>query len=130
MDKAGTERIGIGKRPVTRGRGLRYLLVGLLMTHGQATVSEMATALTEAGHSLPGRPSKVISDALRWEVAHGRVVRVARGVYRLGRLSRSTARRVRILARRADEWFESKARDVLPAPSTPPWTDLQWLWAR
>jgi hypothetical protein len=150
-------RFGYGGREL-RGRGLRFLLLDVLLRRGQASVGEMVEVLVEQGHVFRGRPSKVVSDALRWEVGHGRVVRVARGVYRVGRVARSRVRRVGILAVRSAVWFGSMRRRVVPAPFPydprepwplqrcsqrspcrgswpcscglePPWSDLRWLWA-
>jgi hypothetical protein len=158
MDTAEFDYDWIIDPQILRGRSLRYLLVDILMTYRQATVAEMVTLLAERGHTLNGRPSKVISDALRWEIGHGRVVRVSRGVYRLGRVSRSTRRRVRLLAYKAAVWMQLTARKILPPPfphdprqpyppqpctnrnpcsgtspcrcgTFPPWCDLNWLWA-
>ena len=46
--------------------------------------------LEGAGYRIKGRASKAVSDALRWEAAHGRVVRLGRGRYDTGRIPRST----------------------------------------
>lgn len=67
----------------------------------EVTVAELVGAFRATGIGTGGRLSKDISDALRWEVSHGRVVRVGRGRYRAGRIPRTTAGRVRMRARRA-----------------------------
>lgn len=73
------------------GRDLRYLLtIVLLDVGGPMTVSDLTTAVERAGFEVDGRPSKTISDALRWEIRKGRVVRADRRVYVTGRIPRST----------------------------------------
>ena len=47
------------------------------------TVAELVQVLRAEGYDLGGRESMVVSDALRWEVARGRVVRRRRGRVRL-----------------------------------------------
>ncbi|MGF1596932.1 MAG: hypothetical protein ACFCVK_08355, partial [Acidimicrobiales bacterium] len=54
-----------------RGRGLRFVLVAELMARGEATVAELVQVVVGAGFDVAGRASKVISDALRWEVRRG-----------------------------------------------------------
>jgi hypothetical protein len=74
-----------------RGIELRYALVVLLLDRGQPTdVKAMVAALEAGGRRLAGRPGKAVSDALRWEVRRGRVVRLGRGRYAPGRMPRST----------------------------------------
>ena len=72
------------------GRGQRYVLTELLFDHGPLRVAEIVALLHDQGLVVGGRPSKTVSDALRWEVAHGRVVRLGRGLYGPGRMPRST----------------------------------------
>jgi hypothetical protein len=72
------------------GRGQRYVLTELLFDHGPLRVAEIVALLHTEGLMVGGRPSKTVSDALRWEVAHGRVVRLGRGLYGPGRMPRST----------------------------------------
>jgi len=52
---------------------------------------------------VQGRPSKAVSDALRWEIEHGRVRRLGRGRYGPAYIPRSTDYRIhqRVLALRA-----------------------------
>ena len=101
-----------------RGIELRYVLTMALAVCGPQSVAELADELDRQGFSVGGRPSKAISDALRWEVAHGRVRRSGRGRYRSGCIPRSTEHRIwkRVLALRRegqlslgvgqfDEWF-------------------------
>ncbi|QXC63527.1 hypothetical protein KSP35_13525 [Aquihabitans sp. G128] len=77
------------------GIELRYLLTLHLVAAGPSTVKELVDVVDRAGFVLAGRPSKVISDALRWEVARGRVVRLGRGSYGARRVPRSTFQRMR-----------------------------------
>ncbi len=110
------------------------------------TVAEMVELTAAHGFTLTGRASKVISDALRWEVARGRVVRTGRGVYEYGRAPRTTARRIRIFARQCLAWTAAVARGETPPPLPPvpshrawhsdledpyrpPWPYLDWLWS-
>ena len=44
---------------------------------------------------LSENPSKAVSDALRWEVRRGRVVKVARATYRATDWPRTTTHRIR-----------------------------------
>jgi hypothetical protein len=74
------------------GRPLRWVLLVVLSDNGSPmTVAELASAVERMGFAVSGRASKTVSDALRWEVRRGRVVRVARSTYRLGYLAASTA---------------------------------------
>lgn len=65
------------------------------------TVAELVDVVTREGVEPGGRPSKVISDALRAEVAKGWVRRVGRGLYAPGRLPRSSKSRLRARLERA-----------------------------
>src|SRR3546814_16792653 len=74
----------------TSGRELRYTLTIVLAdVRRTLTVPELLEALNRLGLTAAGRPAKTISDALRWEVRKGRVVQLARGRYRTGRIPRS-----------------------------------------
>jgi len=76
-------------------------------------VAELVTELERGGFVLAGRPSKEISDALRWEVARGRVVRVGRGRYRAAAIPGATRRRIRKVARqRTDQVGSWRARQA------------------
>ena len=93
----------------------------------------MVRHLAAIGRPAPEPPHKSVSDSLRWEIAHRRVVRVARGSYTAGRVDRRTAWWMR---RQLDTW-ESVARvsesppfaeppEPMPLPTTndaaiPPW---------
>ena len=87
-----------------RGIELRYVLTMHLARHGRADIAELVRALSRYGFEFAGRPSKSISDALRWEMRYGRVRRHARGVYGPGAMPRSTEYRInkRELALRAE----------------------------
>lgn len=83
------------------GRRLRRVLVVWLMdARRPMSVGELAALLARAGLSVRGRPGKVISDALRWEVRRGRVLRLGRGRYQVGAVPRTTGWRIR---KEADE---------------------------
>ena len=64
-----------------QGIELRYALTMYLLQHGPTTVDELIKALKWQGFEIGGRPSKQVSDALRWERRRGRVRRLARGLY-------------------------------------------------
>ena len=68
-----------------RGTELRYALTLYLFQHGPTTVPDLIEALDYQGFDISGRASKSVSDALRWEMGHGRVRRLARGKYGPGR---------------------------------------------
>lgn len=73
------------------GTQLRHAIcVCLLRAQTPLTVPEVVAGVEALGWSVPGRPSKTISDALRWEVAKGRVVRLDRSLYEIGIMPRST----------------------------------------
>ena len=79
-----------------RGIVLRSALVLVLLDRGgPTTVRELVSELGRCGVVTLGRPSKAISDALRWEVGRGRVRRVSRSTYVIDRVSRQTAWRMR-----------------------------------
>jgi len=83
------------------GVELRYLLSLCLWQRGPMTVRELVEAVAAGGFVLAHRPSKQVSDALRWEVRRGRAVRLGRGRYGPGRTPRSTRDRMRTrIARR------------------------------
>ncbi|UGT92403.1 hypothetical protein [Mycobacterium ostraviense] len=76
-----------------RGIELRYVLTMQLSQHGLATIAEVLDALAWHGFSVRGRASKAISDALRWEIACGRVRRLGRGRYGPSYIPRDTSTR-------------------------------------
>ncbi|MBE1546783.1 hypothetical protein GGC64_000791 [Mycobacterium sp. OAS707] len=81
-------------RHLLRGIDLRYALTMYLLQHGPTTVDELLEALEWQGFDFPGRASKQVSDALRWERGRGRVRRIARGLYGPGYVPRGTAHRI------------------------------------
>jgi hypothetical protein len=83
-----------------KGADLRYLLTTYLFDHGQASVAELIEALDYHGFSVAGLPSKMVSDALRCEIAHGRVRRIRRGRYGPVSMPRAIEHRIqqRVLA--------------------------------
>ncbi len=93
-----------GKRRSLYGIGLRYALTFQLFQHGAATVPELIEALHYHHFAISGRASKAMSDALRWEIAHGRVRRPARGRYGPAKMPRATEIRIRdrVLALRSE----------------------------
>ncbi len=142
---AGTSRADVA----LRGRGLRFVLVDELRQRRTMTVAEMVKVMAESGFDLGGRASKVISDALRWELARGRVIRLERGVYQYHKAPVSTIRRIRLFAARCRAWAVATTRMQTPPPTPPnrratpwlrqvgrgqdpnrsPWEHLGWLWA-
>jgi|SRR5215207_1255671 len=76
-----------------KGTELRYLLTTYLFDHGPATVAELVDALAYHGFCVAGRPSKSVSDALRWEMVHGRVRPQTRGRYGPVSMPRATEHR-------------------------------------
>jgi hypothetical protein len=90
-------------RVILRGIELRSLLVLVLLERRRAmTVAELVDAVDRRGFALDGRPSKAVSDALRWEVGRGRVVGVRRGVYRPGHVAKVTRHRMQARVAAAD----------------------------
>jgi hypothetical protein len=91
---------------LVRGIELRYALVRILQICGPSTVAELVDELPRWGFTVAGRPSKTISDALRWEVRRDRVRRSEdeRGFYWAGCVPRATAYRIihRVQAMRAE----------------------------
>lgn len=74
-----------------RGMDLRHLLTTLIWDADRPmTVDELVRVFGERRIRLKGRPSKTVSDALRWEVGKGRLIRVCRSTYAPGRMPRST----------------------------------------
>jgi hypothetical protein len=61
-----------------QGIELRYVLALHLAVHGPATITELIEALSWHGFCVRGRPSKAVSDALRWEIGRGRARRLHR----------------------------------------------------
>jgi hypothetical protein len=65
-----------GRHDATAGIELRYVVTIHLLSHGPASISELAEAVAWQGFAVAGRASKSISDALRWEMGYGRVRRL------------------------------------------------------
>lgn len=79
-----------------RGLLLRsILLTELDEARRSVTVAQLCVGLHRRGFTVAGRPGKVVSDALRCEVARGRVDRTGRGRYRIGYLPPTTRWRCR-----------------------------------
>jgi hypothetical protein len=95
---------GSHRAPPVRAIGglrLRELLVLTLLRDGAPmTVSALVAAVHERGFRIEGRPGKVVSDQLRYELARGRAHRVGRGVYVAGTVTRQARWRMqrRIMA--------------------------------
>lgn len=77
-----------------RGADLRYMLTRLLQLNGPATVAELVELLHSDGFAVAGRPSKTVSDTLRWEMRRDRVRRRGRGRYQEGPVPSGTAYRI------------------------------------
>jgi hypothetical protein len=77
-----------------QGIELRYALTMHLAHNGPATIAAMIDALDAQGFCVPGRASKVISDALRWEMGRDRVRRLGRGRYGPRYIPRGTEHRI------------------------------------
>jgi hypothetical protein len=75
------------------GRDLRYVLTTYI-TQGHSTVAQLVKKLAEDGYTVWGRASKVVSDALRWEIRNGRIRRLRRGVYTVAAIPKSTRHRI------------------------------------
>ena len=119
-----------------RGRVLRFLVTKELQQAGRPlTIPEIVGRLERQGFTIYGRPSKTVSDCLRWETAKRRVVRVKRGIYTFGRASRSTLRRINLLSQTAAHWIVAITRpqhqhtDHTTNQTVPkPWDNYHWLW--
>lgn len=87
-----------------RGTELRYVLTRLIQLLGPVTIPQLLAQLGEWGFTVEGRPSKTVSDALRWEIGRGRVYRCGRGTYRQGWAPRGTEYRIvaRVVALREE----------------------------
>ena len=77
------------------GLELRYALTLVLIRSGvPLTVRELVRSLERDGFTCVEPSSKSVSDALRWEIGRGRVVRVRRGVYVVGSMPKQTRSRI------------------------------------
>ena len=97
------------------GRGLRHFLVAVLANARRPM--RIAERIADEPAQLNGRPSKVISDALRWEIARGRVRKTARGVYEYATAPRSTLRFIRQRVQRLRQLLQRAT--LFPAPLPP-----------
>lgn len=79
---------------VLRGTVLRYVLICLLQEASPSTIPQLVAGLEQWGFAVDGRPSKTISDALRWERRRGRVERWGRGFYVAGDIPRGSEHRI------------------------------------
>lgn len=79
-----------------RGASVREAAVAVLINARRPlTILEIIQRLDRRGCVLPGpKPRQVLADGLGHEVKKGRVVRVRRGVYEIGRVPRTTAWRL------------------------------------
>ena len=77
-----------------RSTDLRYVLTRILQLLGPMTVAELVAELHRWGFTVAGRPSKTVSDTLRWEMRRDRVRRRGRGRYQQGAVPRSTDYRI------------------------------------
>lgn len=106
-----------------RGRQLRYLLTSILREADQPlTVAELVERCEDQGVVFTTRPSKLISDALRWEIGRRRVRRVSRGVYCYAGAPRSTRYWIRSQVREIREYLSLIQEGVTvryPWPVTP-----------
>lgn len=76
------------------GRDLRTAALALMLAHpGSWTVQQLRRSLITEGFDDPG--NHVLADALGHEVVKGRLVRVRRGTYGLGRIPPRTVSRIR-----------------------------------
>ncbi len=103
-----------------RGTDLRYCLTRLLQLMGQSSVTELVAALDDWNFTVPGRPTKTVSDALRWEMRRDRVRRRGRGRYSAAGMPRGTEHRIitRVQAMR-DAAESLKAGHNTPHPGPP-----------
>jgi hypothetical protein len=79
------------------GRDLRHAILALAASNSWRvwSIPELDAALQRCGLTVVGaQSSKVLADALGHEVYRGRMVRIARGHYRFGRMAPRTRRRV------------------------------------
>jgi hypothetical protein len=90
-------------RYALRGTELRYALTVHLFKHGPLRVPDLVDALDFDGFDIPGG-AKAVSDALRWEIGHERVRRLARGKYGPRSMPRGTEHRMnaRVMALREE----------------------------
>ena len=107
------------RRGELRGRDLRYVLTTLLReARRPLTVAELVARCEDVeGISFDGRASKIISDALRWEMGWNRVRRLSRGVYCYVGAPRSTEHWIRRRVTALRVYFaQLRVGEVVPFP--------------
>lgn len=110
---------------ILRGIELRYVLTVTLANLGSMSVADLCYELKEQGFEPAGqRASKAISDALRWEVLAGRVIRYEHGTYGPGAVPRSTDYRIR---RRVQRLKEQALLDHGETDEPDDWLGRDWL---
>ncbi|MEO5841167.1 MAG: hypothetical protein ABIQ73_13245 [Acidimicrobiales bacterium] len=77
-----------------RGTRLRHATLAVLIAVGSCSMDEMWTCLKGRHRLDPSVTKKSVADALRYECAKGRAIRIGYGVYRIGELSPRTRRRI------------------------------------
>ncbi len=85
---------GAAVQRILSGTDLRYTLTRLLQVLGPMSVGDLCGLLADWNFAVEGRPAKVVADALRWEMGHGRVLRTGRGRYAPGDAPSGTAYRI------------------------------------
>jgi hypothetical protein len=107
------------------GLNLRYVLSWHLVEAGGSMVSlaELVRRVEAEGFAIAGRASKTVSDALRWEVGRGRVVRIGRGLYRFGVMPRQTKSRIRHRVAELRQRVVARWRDTPLLPPRSPARD-------
>ena len=92
-----TEPLPLDRTFPLRGRDLRHAFLVVLARSRPLTITELLAVLTDAGFSVAGEdPHKVLSDRLRYEQKRGRIRRVSRGRYAIGKVAPTTAWRMRM----------------------------------
>jgi hypothetical protein len=77
-----------------RGARLRHAALAVLIAVGSCSMNEMWTCLKGRHRLDPSVTKKSLADALRYECAKGRAIRIGYGVYRIGEVSARTRRRI------------------------------------
>jgi hypothetical protein len=76
------------------GTRLRHAALAVLMAVGSCSMDEMWTCLKGRHRLDPSVTKKSLADALRYECAKGRAIRIGYGVYRIGEIAPRTRRRI------------------------------------
>src|SRR5687768_766483 len=87
-----------------RGVRLRHAALAVLIAVGSCSMDEMWTCLNGRHRLDPSVTKKSVADALRYECAKGRAIRIGYGIYRIGDVSPRMRRRI-----------ESEEREIGPA---------------